>query len=507
MEVVMKENPSSTRHRQFKMRGQPSKSIWYNLTPILLRKMSKRKAIEISKAAEIPQNDPVSTAALTAKKCPYLSTVNRKVLDFDFERRCCVTLNYNHVYVCMVCGKFFQGRSKQSPAYTHAVEAGHCVFMNLETARVYCLPDGYEVKDTTLNDIQYALRPTFQEEDILNIPRSNTVCRDVHGKLYLPGYIGLNNLKRTDYINVIVQALVRVKPIRSFFLRGKEASYKKCDNPTVNSFGNLVRRIYNNRRLKNAVDPHEFVQCVSTESKKRFDIGSPKYAIDFCSWLLSVLDRKIYKKCSKNTVIRDTFQGQVAVKIRNKETNEVISTTTSPFFHLSLDLPKQETLLVEGKQGRHTQVSIQSLLLKYNASGNDGGQLRAQTISMKDGAVRLKSYHIISSPKYLILNVKRFSRNSFFVEKNNTLVQFPLKNLRFHGKTYDLIANIIHTIPDGIKNGEDDSGGHNIGYYKAHVQHEGEKKQWYEIEDLRVIDIMPQLVSLAEASILIYKET
>ena len=77
--------------------------------------------------------------------------------------------------------------------------------------------------------------------------------------------------------------------------------------------------MYNNRRLKNAVDPHEFVQCVSTESKKRFDIGSPKYAIDFCSWLLSVLDRKIYKKCSKNTVIRDTFQGQIAVKIRNKE--------------------------------------------------------------------------------------------------------------------------------------------------------------------------------------------
>ena len=143
--------------------------------------------------------------------------MNRKVLDFDFERRCSVTLNYNHVYVCMVCGKFFQGRSKQSPAYTHAVEADHCVFMNLETARVYCLPDGYEVKDTTLSDIQYALHPTFQEEDILNIPKSNTLCRDVHGKLYLPGYIGLNNLKRTDYINVIVQALVRVKPIRSFF--------------------------------------------------------------------------------------------------------------------------------------------------------------------------------------------------------------------------------------------------------------------------------------------------
>ena len=101
---------SSTCHSiKFKMRGEPSKTIWYNLTLILMRKMSKRKASEISITAEILPTT-ISTAALTAKKCrPYLSTVNRKVLDFDFERRCSVTLNYNHVYVCMVCGKFFRG--------------------------------------------------------------------------------------------------------------------------------------------------------------------------------------------------------------------------------------------------------------------------------------------------------------------------------------------------------------------------------------------------------------
>ena len=71
MMMMMKENPSSTCHSiKFKMRGQPSKSIWYNLTLILLRKMSKRKASEISKTAEIPLNDPASTAALTAKEMP-----------------------------------------------------------------------------------------------------------------------------------------------------------------------------------------------------------------------------------------------------------------------------------------------------------------------------------------------------------------------------------------------------------------------------------------------------
>jgi U4/U6.U5 tri-snRNP-associated protein 2 len=32
------------------------------------------------------------------------------------------------------------------------------------------------------------------------------------------GYVGLNNLNQIDYINVLVQALVHVQPLRDFFL-------------------------------------------------------------------------------------------------------------------------------------------------------------------------------------------------------------------------------------------------------------------------------------------------
>ena len=487
------------------------------LVRICLNMSKKRKASDIP-LDDNRNDDKYNNNNNNLTKCPYLSTINRKVLDFDFERRCSVTLNYNHVYVCLVCGTFFQGRSKQSPAYIHAVEGEHCLFMNLETAKIYCLPENYEVKDTTLQDIQYALQPSFNDVNIEKLPKNDVPCRDMHGKFYLPGYIGLNNLKRTDYINVIVQAISRVRPIRTFFLKGKEVNYEKCDHPIVNSFGSLLRRMYNPRRLKNSVDPHEFVQTVSTQSKKRFDIGSPKYAIDFCSWLLSTLDRKLYKKCNKNEIIRNTFQGKIIVKIRDKTTNEMVSNTTSPFFHLSLDLPKQETLLADGKQGMRTQVTLKSLLVKYNltnnnavnstssSSENNTNYIHTENIHLSNGTVHLKSYHVIKAPKFLILNIKRFSKNNFFIEKNNTLVQFPLKDFHFLGKKYNLIASIIHTIPDGVKIGEDDSGGHNIGYYKVHVQHEGEKKQWYEMEDLRVIPIMPQLVALAETSVLIYEE-
>lgn len=41
--------------------------------------------------------------------CPYLDTINRQVLDFDFEKLCSVSLSRINVYACLVCGKYFQG--------------------------------------------------------------------------------------------------------------------------------------------------------------------------------------------------------------------------------------------------------------------------------------------------------------------------------------------------------------------------------------------------------------
>jgi U4/U6.U5 tri-snRNP-associated protein 2 len=62
-----------------------------------------------------PQEDQVlvSEEIRLAKKkrttCPYLDTVNRSNLDFDFEKICSVSLSTVNVYACLVCGKYFQG--------------------------------------------------------------------------------------------------------------------------------------------------------------------------------------------------------------------------------------------------------------------------------------------------------------------------------------------------------------------------------------------------------------
>lgn len=84
-----------------------------------------------------------------------------QVLDFDFERFCSVSLSNLNVYACLVCGKYYQGRGRKSHAYTHSLEAGHHVYINLRTEKVYCLPDGYEISDPSLDDIRHVLNPRF----------------------------------------------------------------------------------------------------------------------------------------------------------------------------------------------------------------------------------------------------------------------------------------------------------------------------------------------------------
>lgn len=155
----------------------------------------------------------------TQRKCPYLDTINRSILDFDSEKLCSLTLTNKNVYVCLICGKYFEGRGKHTPAYTHSVQMNHYVFMNVESGRAYCLPDSYEIHDVALKDIQKSLSPTFTLKEICDLDANTNLSRDVHGVTYLPGFVGLNNLNATDDINVILHLFSHIKPFRDFFLQ------------------------------------------------------------------------------------------------------------------------------------------------------------------------------------------------------------------------------------------------------------------------------------------------
>lgn len=157
------------------------------------------------------------------QECPYLGSIDRSALDFDFEKLCSRTMAVFHVYACLVCGHFFQGRGPESPAYFHSMDSDHHVFIHLDTKRVYCLPDNYEVADASLQDIKYNVDPAYTAEEIAALDRDARARTDLHGRTYIPGFIGLNNIKNNDYLNAVVQALAHVRPLRDWALRGKKS--------------------------------------------------------------------------------------------------------------------------------------------------------------------------------------------------------------------------------------------------------------------------------------------
>lgn len=117
----------------------------------------------------------------------YLDTINREILDFDFEKLCSISLSNINVYACLVCGKYFQGRGPKSHAYFHALEVGHHVFINIGTKKVYVLPEGYEVKNKSLDDIKYVVDPHYTKNEVIKLDKEVHDAWDLSGSKYRPG--------------------------------------------------------------------------------------------------------------------------------------------------------------------------------------------------------------------------------------------------------------------------------------------------------------------------------
>merc|ERR1712136_7189 len=454
-----------------------------------------------------------------SRHCPYLDTINRVFLDFDFEKLCSVSLSHLNVYACLICGKYFQGRGLKSHAYTHSVQMGHHVFINLHTLKFYCLPDNYEVIDSSLEDIKYVLKPTFKKEHISKIDFNSKMTRAYDNTLYLPGIVGLNNIKANDYCNVVLHAISNIPPIRNFFLRPENYSYvKRPPGDTMilllQRFGELIRKLWNPKNFKAHVSPHEMLQAVVLCSKKRFQITQQGDPVDVLSWLLHSLHAILGgTKKANSSIIYKTFQGAMRIyskKIPSLDATDAEKTkalkdpeyqlkiTESPFIYLTLDLPPPPLFKDDVEENIIPQVSFYTIMGKFD------GVSEKEYKSYKDST--LKRFELTKLPPYLIVCFKRFTKNNFFIEKNPTIVNFPVSNIDLreylakdpeiqeahHHTSYDLVANITH------------DGKSDTGTYRVHVLHKG-TGQWYEMQDLHVRDILPQMITLSESYVQVYK--
>ncbi|OII75401.1 ubiquitin C-terminal hydrolase [Cryptosporidium ubiquitum] len=485
------------------------------------------------------------------ERCPYLSTINRSVLDFDYEKICSVTLKEEHIYCCLVCGINYQGKGRDSVAYKHSLELGHHLFINLTNSIIVCLPNDYEICEHSLEDIKRYLHPRFSSE-IISSSLYN-VSRTFDGIEFFPGFIGLSNFGNNDSLNAIILMLSRITQFRDLCL-----SYKLYDNeiekripdPLLFSIIESIQKIYNPNNLKGKFSPYDLVKIIEKKSDGKFPFSKTSNNSAFSnsfmqsniyaqnsiiidpmalfSWIIYNLKKKIdkylkkfqikfipetEKKTNKShmNIINACIQGQLCLKSsqysssellesnadkskRYKKNSELKSDKNISFNCLTLTLPSiiESTMKISSSCQNNDdktvfQIPIYQLLdSKFFSSSN------SQLIS--------------KLPCYLFIHISRFSKSNLNLEKNKTIVSFPLIDLDLspyiHPDSislnpctkYNLITNISHK--GSIQNGK----------FLTHLLHPT-RNEWIEIEDINVKVVLPQAILLNETYILAYKRS
>ena len=181
--------------------------------------------------------------------------------------------------------------------------------------RIFSLPDNYEVFDVSLNDIKFNLNPVYTPELISKLDSEPLVARSLEGNEFMPGCVGLNNLKLTDFANCVIQLLARAKPLRDFCLLNDTRldtlpSQAQSDSRMQVSirFSELIKKLWNPKNFKGHVSPHEFLEAVSIASNKRFKcddqshksqgFGGQADPVQFLAWLFNTLklQRRVVEK-------------------------------------------------------------------------------------------------------------------------------------------------------------------------------------------------------------------
>lgn len=180
------------------------------------------------------------------------------------------------------------------------------LFCNLPH-QVYVLPDGYLVSDPSLEDISYVLSPSFSPSSVSTLSTPAHLSKpsyDLASKPYLPGYIGLNNIKRNDYMNVIIHSLLHVPPLRDHLLL---SDFSGKHPELLRRFATISKKIWNPRLFKSQVSPHEFLQEVGRASGGKFRMESQGDPVEFLGWLLNHLHKDMGGTKKKNSSIPYSF--------------------------------------------------------------------------------------------------------------------------------------------------------------------------------------------------------
>lgn len=330
----------------------------------------------------------------------YLDTINRKVLNFDMPIECRSTLTTTNIYICLVCNKYLQGGSINSPAYMHAVDTGHHIFINTKNSDFILLPEHLTLSKSRadeLRDIKLLLDPTFDEFDF---DKTAVYGQSLSGQKYHVGFIPLvndaevsgNNISIAH--NMLYYALLHLSCLRDVLLKHNISDQQ----PLTNELSKLTKKLWSKYLFRNITSSYSIENFFSKLPEKvTSDLRM------FYLWIVSVLAKE-----EKKT--KDIFTGKL--ELQGKPTK---------FTNITVTLP-QPSIFKDG-----TSTSIEQYDLKR--------------------LIDDRGFRITRSPKVLVIYIDR-SNNMKIEGINQTLntnvVKYDPNLLQLGAYKYKLAANITY---------------------------------------------------------------
>ena len=388
----------------------------------------------------------------------YLDTVNRKVLNFDMPLICSVSLATTNIHICLVCNKYLQGASLSSPAYAHAVDTDHHVYMNTHTSRFIILPEQLVVSESRskdLRDIQLLLKPEFEKRVISKLDSKPFEGKTLTGETYDVGFVPLVNDYMSDTIdtrfdtkegssmlkhNRLYYALSHLPLVRDHLLEFRSSE----STPLSNQLSNLTKKIWS---------PYLFKNFTSSFAVENYLVSCriPTKILDdirlFYTWMLNKLlkeNKKLYK---------DLFTG----KLVSRDSSKLIK-----FINLTVKLPQQSVF----------KGSTSSSIEQYDL------------VTL----IKEKGYQILKFPQYLVIYIDR--TNDVQIEGmeqhlNKSIVKFYPDTLKLDKRTnYKLVANITDS--------------------KVQVLDKS-RKRWVEFDGVSVKEVEKELLFIANSQLQIWE--
>ena len=88
----------------------------------------------------------------------------------------------------------------------------------------------------------------------------------------------------------------------------------------VQCFGELIRKMWSNKRFKSTADPHMLIQAISRASKKKFQVGHQAEVGEFMAWFLNQLHVGLGgSRKAGSSIIYKTFQGKIEVTSKQRK--------------------------------------------------------------------------------------------------------------------------------------------------------------------------------------------